>query len=506
MSFATRLKKMGDEQRKKTLRTFALTTPTNPDMLHDWVFYIGGVYIPRTKVCRDHVSPFDAFCMVYFEESPGTLIKGSRGLAGKTFWDAVMSWVLMCTKGAQVKVLGGSEEQSKNVQQYLTNTHQRTRGTLWEAPYAPRQLIAKLTNTMIQLNNGGNCEALRASQQSVRGPHPQILILDEIDEMEQKIFDAATGQPMEYGGIRSQLVCTSTHQNVGGTFEYARKHGREKGWNVIEWCLKETSAADGFVNPRMIVDKQAIMPAERWRIEVELQEPSHENRIFEEDAIDFLFDKRYGYHAVGQETFKGQPGDEYVFQPPLYHGGLPPAPARIVEPAGAALEIPARFPLGHFSKRDHTHGVDWGSRQDKTVVHSMKSESGRDVMAAWGSWRRQAYWKMADHANERVKRFGGPVVIDGTGLGTVMEELMDVPYETHEFSGQKATREMYNNFISAVQRGEKLYAYIESLRDTFRYLTAEHVYYDKHTPDEFVAAALEHAALESAQVPVMGRA
>jgi hypothetical protein len=482
---------MDAKDRAKFLRDFALSKPDTPDMLHDWVYYVGGVWIPRTKVCEHHVAPFDAFCMIYFETEPGTLIKGSRGVAGKTFFDAVLAWTLAITKGAIIKVLGGSEEQSKNVQQYLTNTHKRSKGTLWQAPYAPVQLLAKPpTMTHLSLKNGGDVEALRASQQSVRGPHPQVLILDEIDEMEQKIFDSATGQPMAFEGIRGQLVCSSTHQNVGGTFDYARKHARDKGWNVVEWCLHETTAADGFVTEQMIADLKRTMPAERYRIEVELQEPSFENRIFEDDVIEYMFDKRLGGTLVGQEVFKGAAGEEIILVPPRYNG----------------RDLPHRYPLGHFSGTKFTHGVDWGARQDKTVVHTQENMPGYDRMAAWGSWARQSYHKMADHANNRVKRYGGEPVIDGTGLGTVMEELMDVPYATHEFNQRKQTLEMYNNFINACQRGEKVYAYIESLRDVFRFLTGEHLYTsDKHTPDEFIAAALEHKSREAAYIPVMGR-
>lgn len=755
---------MGAEERRQFLRKFAMSRPRTPDELHDWVYYIGGVYIPRTKVCENHIAPFDAFCMIYFETEPGTLIKGSRGVAGKTFFDAVLAWTLAITKGAIIKVLGGSEEQSKNVQGYLSNTHKRTKGLLWESPFAPTQLLAKPpTQTHLSLKNGGEVEALRASQQSVRGPHPQILILDEIDEMERKIFDSATGQPMAFNGIRGQLVCSSTHQNVGGTFEYARSHGRDKGWNVVEWCIgssmrvltrrgnvpikslntedqvmtrkgwrkvvhvtkmghkktislnfadgralrctpehrvatrsgwleagllqpvqarplphassampsavgrgievgsgvgmsgrtmsfevppivtsmadrlsgdkvsgsdavtnpasvvnlipvgyeaipqnvgdamydlgimgapsggadsvtvgvdgvlpeptsvvvlndslqnialvnsneellgikgvgaqlasdglpgfdlspafteshvetithgvyedvydigvegehefvvegvvvhncyKETTAADGFVTEEMMSDLSRTMPDERYRIEVLLQEPSHEGRIFDDETIEFLFDKDLTRVLTGQETFKGAVGEEIIAIPPPIQDEI----------------LPVRFPFGHFTKTDFSHGTDWGNRQDKTVVLTMENNPGFDLMAAYGSWRRSTYHTMADHHNLRVKRYGGPCMIDGTGLGAVMEELMDVPYEAHEFSGQKATRAMYNNFINSVQKGEKKYLYIESLRDVFRYLTAEHVYTDKHTPDQFVAAALEHKAREESYIPAMGRA
>ena len=47
---------------------------------------------------------------------------------------------------------------------------------------------------------------LTASQKSVRGPHPPSLLLDEIDEMDLEIFDAALGQPMPQENWQGDII------------------------------------------------------------------------------------------------------------------------------------------------------------------------------------------------------------------------------------------------------------------------------------------------------------
>lgn len=761
------------------MRAFALSKPQDPDTLHEWVRWIAGVYIPRTKVCDHHDAPFDAFCDAYFGRAPGVIVKGSRGLAGKTFLDAVFTFTCMITLGAEVTILGGSEQQSKNIQNYLTNTSPRARGVLWEAPYAPTQLLAMdPTQTMTKLKNGGGSQALPASQRSVRGPHPQILILDELDEMEWEIFLSALGQPMDDRGIEARVLGTSTHQHPDGTMTKALQFAEDKSWKTREWCVapdtmvstptgrrrideisagdtvygfdglgvrmarvdwcgatrtsptcdillsngrrlrctpehlvltekgwtsaeeivsgdrimsevrsgdpvpphgpedydrsvpvvlqktqaqeatesllglrqgntatlaalpkvlhqvadreeqdalgsacyresqrqgleewqdlqsgegcaevaagtrnqvavasangslrdghsgasresgcgcsqsvppqlargtgsqqaqesrgeeaglrvpdllggreapvvegaaafvtvvevlegpelrvwdmcvpgldsfvaegvvahncyKESAAPDGWLTQRGIDVKRSQTPDERWRIEYDLGEPSMDNRIFSEATIEALFDKSLG-------EFDGTPGEEIIVIPPRF------------------MEVPDVTPPGHLMSDKFSTGVDWGNRKDFTVVQTMQHRPlGPDIMAAWGKWHKSTYHRMADRANSRIRRYGGTCYIDGTGLGVVMEELMDVPYEAHEFSNGKATREMYNNWVKGCQQGEVVFPYIKSVRRRFKYLTTDMLYYDKHTPDEVVAAALQYAASrEALWMPLIGR-
>ena len=56
------------------------------------------------------------------------------------------------------------------------------------------------------LNNQSNIQILTASSKSVRGAHPQKLKLDEIDEIDPNIYEAALLIPKPSGGIKASVA------------------------------------------------------------------------------------------------------------------------------------------------------------------------------------------------------------------------------------------------------------------------------------------------------------
>jgi hypothetical protein len=76
------------------------------------------------------------------------------------------------------------------------STSTRRCGTAGTRRWLPRQMLINDSMYETRLTNGAKVRALLASQRSVRGPHPQRLRLDEIDEMDVGILDSAMGQPM----------------------------------------------------------------------------------------------------------------------------------------------------------------------------------------------------------------------------------------------------------------------------------------------------------------------
>jgi hypothetical protein len=87
------------------------------------------------------------------------------------------------------------------------------------------------------LTNNSTAVALSASQKSVRGPHPERLRLDEIDEMDWDIYEAALGQPISKPGIPTQVVASSTYHNPRGTMWRVMEEAKEKGHPIYEWCI-----------------------------------------------------------------------------------------------------------------------------------------------------------------------------------------------------------------------------------------------------------------------------
>lgn len=187
---------------------FTLSRPPESDDELYWLIQaMWGVRIPRTPVCPDHIPPFVAFADAYFgrnsvdPDSPVqsvALWHGSRGLSGKSFMLSILGLTKSFMVGNDTNLLGGSMAQS-------TNIHEHMRAAM-EYRNAPEYMVADNTATYIRLTNGARLRPLTASQRTVRGPHPALLLLDEIDEMELAILDAALGQPMPQKNYLDEII------------------------------------------------------------------------------------------------------------------------------------------------------------------------------------------------------------------------------------------------------------------------------------------------------------
>lgn len=212
--------------------------PQTDDELYEFVQMLWGVTIPRTPVCPEHQTPFEAFADAYFARHPVAVWKASRGLGGKSRTLAYLDLTEIVVLGSQNTLLGGSGAQSLNVHEAMREG--------WDWDMAPRHMIKQETNITTKLTNGGYIRALTASQRSVRGPHPQRLRLDEIDEMDQDILDAALGQPMPRKNKRGEMVNTSTvmsstHQYADKTMTAMLRQAKERNWPIFQWCIASGS-------------------------------------------------------------------------------------------------------------------------------------------------------------------------------------------------------------------------------------------------------------------------
>ena len=146
------------------------------DELWEWVADTLGVVIPR-KACFDgHTAPFDAFAEAFFAKTPISVWIGSRGFSGKSYLLAVLGITEALLLGADVRILGGSTDQSENVVRY-------TESFMGRPKFPPGMILSGrqpgVTKTRISLVNGGGMIALPASMTAVRGPHPSRLRVDE---------------------------------------------------------------------------------------------------------------------------------------------------------------------------------------------------------------------------------------------------------------------------------------------------------------------------------------
>lgn len=429
--------------------------PQTDDELWYWMKGTFGIEIPREKVCPDHVAPFTAFADAFFARNSLAVWKASRAFGGKSFLLAALTMAEAVALGASVNLLGGSGEQSKRVHRYMTGDDPNAKGKFWEHPQAPRYLLKDTLKSETGLTNGGYIKALMASQTSVRGPHPQRLRLDEIDEMSQAIYDAAQGQTMAVPGIPAQTVASSTHQHPNGVMTEAIRFAAEKGFPVYEWCYKETLAGNwgGWLLPSEVERKRREMSEAMWQVEVELQEPNPEGRAINSDAVNELFDRDLG-------VFKGSEGENIVI--------VPPNP-----------------------RHEFYHGTDWAKAVDWTVNHTMLSSSqGPDKLAAWRRTGRRPWPQMIDLHNQRVKEYGGKSVHDVTGVGGVCADFLTVDSKGFDFSNRKLTHQILSDYVAAIENGDFIYPKIDFAHREHLYATIDMLYGSDHLPDSVCAGAL----------------
>jgi hypothetical protein len=434
-------------------RQAVVTRPPQTDFeLWVWVWTVFGVKLPRFSVCDGHTAPFTAFADAYFARNNIQLWKGSRGLAGKSYTLAVLGMTEAVTLGAEVNVLGGSASQSLNVHGHM--------GSLWYHPNAPRNLLIKdPTKYETLLRNGAKIKALMASSRSVRGPHPQRLRLDEIDEMELDILDSAMGMPMPTRTIKSNTVMSSTHQYADGTMTEMMKRAKERGYPIYSWCHVDTSnPIDGWLTQDMIETKKLDVSKEMWRVEYELGEPAIEGRAFTTTAVEAMFDKSNG-------MYEGKPSEELIFQKPV-NGVM------------------------------YATGVDWGRKRDWTVIDTFRMDTWERV--AWMRVNKEDWPKMVQRVVRRLRMYPGHLAHDATGLGDVVASLFP---EDFRMKGQiedvimngAARSTLFAELIAAVEDGSLSSPYIDWARDEMVYCTHDDLFragVTFHPPDSVVAAAM----------------
>lgn len=419
------------------------------------------VKLPNVRCCKGHSTPHEAFHDAFFARHPITIWKGSRGFGGKTFTLSTLALSEATLLRADVNILGGSGEQSKRVVE--------TVGGLWELPTAPRKALLSEPGAQKQkLIWGNRIVALMASQTSVRGPHPQRLRLDEVDEMKLSILDSALGQPMSKGWIQFQVVMSSTHQYADGTMSEVLKRAAAKGQPVYEWCYRENLEPHGWLSLAEVERKRAVLTTAMWETEIELQEPSSEGRAIDPAKVEAAF--------------------------------LPDLPI---------LEAPEQGAT-------YAHGADWAKKKNHTVIVSIKRNVRPMRVVAVKRTNKEPWPAMAGYLDERIDAYGGTSTHDNTGIGQVVHDLLKHPSEAFNMVG-RARADLLSEYIAAIEKGDLVWPKPDAKDTTeegrallaayseHKYATRDDVYRGSkdgstkfHLPDTISAAALAWRAASQA--------
>jgi hypothetical protein len=214
--------------------------PGTARQLHHTIREELGISIATVSVCRGHNAPWEFFRDIFLDPPGLALIHGPRG-GGKSFLSALDTHLRSrWSPGLATRILGGSRAQSMQV--YLAL--RELAGTRAESAQFERLLCDGA-----RYRNGSEVKILAASSTSVRGPHVPCLKLDEVDEIDPELREAAMGMCMNLKGEPASVVMTSTWHRVGGPMSglVERARGGELPYysfcvfEVLERCPEERS-------------------------------------------------------------------------------------------------------------------------------------------------------------------------------------------------------------------------------------------------------------------------
>ena len=461
-----------------------LTLPREPrtdDELWWLIYAMFGIKLPRVSVCPDHVSPFEAVAHAFFGREPNFAVwYASRG-SGKSLALAVLGLVKAFVRDIDVTILGGSMTQSLNVREHMRK--------LMAAKNAPMYAVAKDQATLIQMSTGKAIKPLPASQTTVRGPHPPLQLLDEVDEMEWEIYNASLGQAMEQMNAHGQvieeyIVASSTWQNPEGTFTKVIESSRERGLPVFTWCWRELLQPHGWMSQRFIDNKRKTVSAQMWHTEYDLNEPAAGSRALDLDKVAEYF---VDYPPTLSEVHKGNGDhDEYVWE----------------NPVAAGL---------------YAVGADWAKEQDKTVIAVVRYDVQPYRLVKLIRINRRPWDYMIGRFNEVTQDYQAVAEHDGTGVGNVVNDYVDYSDTTSKFvMVGRARTQMLLDYITDFEHGAYRMPRIpanpahpsvtaDPMYRAHRAITVADVYapgkWNSHLPDDFAAMALAHRALKKLPAP-----
>jgi hypothetical protein len=184
--------------------------------------------------CRheDHVAPFRFLADVLLGRVTDFIVWANRS-GSKSYLAALITWVASSFKSQlETHILGGSLAQSDKVYKAMDEFW---RSTGLQDTY----LQAEPTKHLTTWRNLSSVSVLTASTRSTRGPHPQRLIMDEIDEMAEDVYISALSQPQSKAGHPSMLGKLSTNHRWGGMMDKAVAAARAAGTPFYKWCIWE---------------------------------------------------------------------------------------------------------------------------------------------------------------------------------------------------------------------------------------------------------------------------
>jgi len=220
--------------------------PKTRGQLARWVEETLDIRIPARALCPHHCPPLDYLAASFLggdappvDGKPATaggadlLVWANRG-GGKTLLAAVATLLeAVYKKPIDIRILGGSFDQSDRLADYLRNFFSGDLACLLEG---------RVTRQRIRLAGGADIRMLSQSQRAVRGQHVQKIRCDEVDLFDPHVWRALQFVTRSSESTRGGIEVFSTMHCPGGLMEQlvdsARAGGAGgQGFRLIHWCL-----------------------------------------------------------------------------------------------------------------------------------------------------------------------------------------------------------------------------------------------------------------------------
>jgi len=210
-----------------------------------------GFNIARHVTKEGHRSPFDFIADAYFHKYPMLLAQGPRG-GGKTQGFGIQNLLQTVFKpGIQVVHIGGTELQARDGYAYYAGdqTKDGVQGLVRRRPFnemlASEPMVTKTilkSGSKIEIRTGG-------SEKSVSGPHPNILVVDELDHITWPVLNTALQMPMTSRGYDAMTLMASSQYHSYGTMQALRSESKKRGIELYEYDILDVMESCGKSYP-----------------------------------------------------------------------------------------------------------------------------------------------------------------------------------------------------------------------------------------------------------------
>lgn len=213
------------------------------------------------------------------------IISAGRG-SGKTIlvsW--IVAWSIACLQDIYKKyeciILGGSQDQSDIMYNYF-------KSYIFRTPLLEKRLIGEPKQRKTDFEHG-YVRAVACSDTSVRGRHPELLILDEVAGADDEVVLAAI--PMVAAGAHGRTIMLSTPHRFYGVFQDNWDNAGAYGFNKYgPWSLEHLQWIDQDVVERA----RLSYPPEKFAVEFLGEFPHVGGLVFHiEDIEDAVADKPF---------------------------------------------------------------------------------------------------------------------------------------------------------------------------------------------------------------------